>query len=318
MKCAIIYFSQTGNTEKIAVAIQKGVRERDCECDLLKIRDADPTRLYRYDLIGLGSPAFGIEPANVSKFVSDMRFVGGKHAFVFCTHGTHPENFFPSIYPRMLDRGLIVLGRGNWYGNCYLLHMPEPYPTAGHPDAVDIEEATQFGRDMVDRSRAVAGGDTGLIQAAPSAPPPSPADLPVGPAKHRKPGEKDIIESFPEMLRFHKEKCRYPRCRLCMENCPVYGIDLSMKPPVLADPCLMCEFCVRVCPTGALDIDEWVEAVAKETAIMVDLFFLPALDEAEAEGRFRRLLPKDQLRPARYGYMVHTKHPSWVVGRGAT
>ena len=35
------------------------------------------------------------------------------------------------------------------------------------------------------------------------------------------------------------------------------------KPPAgIAKPCLDCEFCTRVCPTGALDMDEWVEAVA--------------------------------------------------------
>ena len=316
MKCAVLYFTQTGNTEEVAKAIQKGIQETGSDCDLLRLRDADPTRLYGYDLIGIGSPAFGVEPANVSKFIEDMRFVGGKHAFIFCTHGTHPENFFPSIYPKVRDRELVVIGMANWYGNCYLLHMPEPYPTAGHPDEVDLQEAVQFGKDMVERSRAVSGGDTSGIPAPPLPPPPPPADLPVGPNAHREEGERDVVERFSEMLRFHKEKCRYPKCRLCMENCPVLGIDLSMDPPVLAEPCLMCEFCARVCPTGALDIDEWVAAVAAETGTIFERFLMSAIDQAETEGKFRRLLPKEELKLDTYGYMVHTKHPSWIVGKG--
>ncbi len=316
MKCAIVYYSQTGNTEKIAKAIHRGIVDVAGSCDLIPLADANPKRLYKYDLIGLGSPAFGVAPTNVCKFIDDMRFVGGKHAFIFGTHGTHPENFFPSLYPNMVYRGMTVIGMGDWYGNCYLLHMPEPYPTAGHPDAIDEQEAEQFGRDMVERSIAISAGDTSLIPSPPPPPPPLPEGLEVGPNAKRKPGEKDLIERFGEMLKFHAEKCRYPRCRLCMENCPVDGIDLSMSPRVIADPCVMCEFCTRVCPTGALDMDEWVAGVAKETAEIVDRFLLPPLDEAEKEGKFRRLVPREQLQVETFGYMLHKKHPSWIVGKG--
>lgn len=123
MKCILIYFSQTGNTEKIARAVQKGVQQAAGYCDIVKIKEANPRRLYEYDLIGLGSPAFGAAPDNVRIFVNNMRFVGGKHIFVFCTHGSGPEPFFPSLYQRMKSRGLTVIGMGDWYGDCYLLQV---------------------------------------------------------------------------------------------------------------------------------------------------------------------------------------------------
>jgi hypothetical protein len=28
-----------------------------------------------------------------------MKFVAGKHAFTFCTHGTSPKRFYPFLYP---------------------------------------------------------------------------------------------------------------------------------------------------------------------------------------------------------------------------
>jgi flavodoxin len=87
MKCIVIYFSQTGNTEKVAKAIQAGVKQASGHCDITKIKDANPRRLYEYDLIGLGSPCFGREPFNVAAFINKMRFVGGKHVFAFTTHG---------------------------------------------------------------------------------------------------------------------------------------------------------------------------------------------------------------------------------------
>jgi flavodoxin/Fe-S-cluster-containing hydrogenase component 2 len=316
VKCIVIYFSQTGNTEKIAAAIQAGVKQVAGHCDIVKIKDANPNRLYDYDLIGIGSVAFGTEPTNVSDFIKNMHFVGGKHAFAFSTHGSTPEPFFPNIVPKMKRRGLTVIGMGDWYGDCTLLHHMDPYPTAGHPDEIDLKEAEDFGREMVERSRRIAAGETHLIPPVPPREPP--LQIPLGPERAgKKKGEKDLIESFSLMMKYHREKCLYPKCRLCMENCPVFGIDLSRTPPVLAKPCLMCEFCARICPTGALDIDNWVAAVAKETAeIMVPRVILPTLEKAEAEGRFRRLVPKEKLRLDTYGYMVHKKHPQWIIGKG--
>jgi flavodoxin/Fe-S-cluster-containing hydrogenase component 2 len=312
LKSAIIYFSQTGNTEKVANSIYKGIKQAGSECDIFKIKEADPRRLYEYDLIGIGSPVFGAEPANVSDFINKMQFVGGKQAFVFCTHGTSPMLFFPSIIPKLIRKGLTVIGMGNWYGNCYLLHMPEPYPTAGHPDSDDLKEAEEFGKQMVDRSHKITGGETGLIPPVPPSLPPM--MQPAGKNKEDDPGW--VAESFKDRLIYHKEKCKYPKCRLCMDNCPVDGIDLSMNPPVIARPCLVCEFCARICPTGALNMDEWVPAMAQVTAKIIPRSLFPALDKAESEGKFRRLLPENQIRTDVFGYMSHKKHPQWIIGKG--
>ena len=99
MKSIVIYFSQTGNTEKVARAIQAGITQVTAQCDLQEIRDTNPLRLKDYDLIGLGSPVFGGCPKNVLQFVRHLRFVGGKHAFSFCTHGTMHEGFYAHSLP---------------------------------------------------------------------------------------------------------------------------------------------------------------------------------------------------------------------------
>ena len=82
MKSIIVYFSLTGNTEKVALAIQKGIKQFSRQCDIVKIRDANPRTLNQYDLIGLGSPVIGAEttgtePPNVKAFINNMRFVDG-------------------------------------------------------------------------------------------------------------------------------------------------------------------------------------------------------------------------------------------------
>jgi flavodoxin len=98
MKCLLIYFSQTGNTQKIAFAIGSGIRQITGSCDLLPIKEANPKSLSEYDLIGLGSPVFAQkEPANVTAFIRALACVGGKHAFSFCTHNTMGYGYNPSV-----------------------------------------------------------------------------------------------------------------------------------------------------------------------------------------------------------------------------
>jgi len=328
MKSIVIYFSQTGNTEKVAYAIQGGVKQAAGDCDIAKLKDANPKRLYEYDLIGIGSPVF--EVVNVWQFLKRMRFVGGKHVFLFCTHGSSAKGgtFFYDAYKWLKPRGVTLIGTADWYGDCFLLHHTYPYPSKGHPDEVDLKEAEDFGREMVFRSWKIAAGETDLIPLEPVLqmptlpPPPGGSSLPVinvPPPIDGKDWREDIVDSehwktissLPARVKFHKDKCLYPQCRLCMENCPVDGIDLSVDPPVIAKPCLYCEFCGRVCPTGAIDIDDWIRAVAKITWPT-----FPVYDQAEAEGTFRRLTPKEELKADVYGYMVHTKHPYWIIGKG--
>lgn len=306
MRCIVIYFSQTGNTEKIAKAIQVGVKQAGSNCDLIKIQDANPRRLYEYDLIGLGSPVIAFVPRNVSTFISDMRFVGGKHVFAFCTHGTHPELYFPHIVPKLKRRGLTVIGTRDWYGSVYLPSMPKPYPTDGHPDEIDLQEATDFGREMVENSRRIAAGESGLIPPTP----PWPEEV-----KKEDLDPAALEPSFSSIVKYHKEKCAYPKCRLCMDNCPVYGIDLSLKQPVIAKPCIGCEFCTRICPTGAIDSEAFNEILEQLTIKELPRFYIPPLIKAQAEGRFRPLVPFEKAGTSTPIFKAH-KHPQWIIGKG--
>lgn len=311
MKCCIVYYSQTGNTEKIAKRVQAGVAAVAGNCDLLELRYTDPKRLYEYDLIGIGSPVYRWEPRNVGKFVNEMWSVGGKHAFTFCTHGTIPEMYFYSIVRKMKRRGMVVIGWDHWYADVFLPWHPEPYPTAGHPDEIDFAEAEAFGKEMGERSRRIRDGETGLIPRAPRKPPKDPNDTPELRATI-----KDTTEE-PGTFKYHPELCRFPKCRLCMDNCPTYSIDLSMDPPVVAKDCQPhCCFCTLLCPTGAIEIDEYVADQAPKYYRTTNEYALPNLDKAEERGEFRRLIPKDKIGWDSFFYQVHNKHPKFRKGKG--
>jgi len=91
----IIYFSQTGNTEKIAERIQNGIIKSDNHCDLEKIKNVKLKSLVDYDLIGIGTPTFYFrEPVNIKNFIMNLEKFEDKHCFMFATHGSVIGNTF--------------------------------------------------------------------------------------------------------------------------------------------------------------------------------------------------------------------------------
>jgi hypothetical protein len=126
----------------------------------------------------------------------------------------------------MQDRGLIIIGMIDCYAGAFLSAILKPYPTDGHPDEIDINGAVEYGKAMVDHNRRIARGETGLLPPPPPPPPINQNELDDKLKAGRLDKEK-IAFSFRNTVRFDKKKCLYPECRLCMDNCPVYGIDLK-------------------------------------------------------------------------------------------
>lgn len=308
MKCVVIYFSQTGNTEKVAKAIHTGVKQIAGHCDILTIKEAKPRRLYEYDLIGLGSPVFVGVPGNVMAFINNMRFVGGKHIFSFCTHCTLGITYNPTVVPKLKKQGLIVIGWNDWYGHSWgPIYQPTPYLTDGHPDEIDLREAEDFGREMVWRSQKIYAGETSLIPKEPA------------PVSFPDVGDDSFYRrfAFSKIVKYDKRKCTYPKCRLCMDNCPMDGIDLSVDPPIIAKPCIDCTFCEQICPTGAINVDESKkEILAQHFSNILQKVGGKHLAEAEAQGHFRRLVPEGEVGWDNPIYKEYNKHPRFIIGKG--
>lgn len=296
MKCLIIYFSLTGNTKKITEAIKKGMDSHVEKCDLVKIRDVDVQSFHNYDLIGLGSPVWSGPPVNVRIFLRNLPRFEGKHAFAFSTHGATPERFFPMVCKTLTEKGFTVIGINDWYGSGNLPISPHPYLTDGHPDEIDIREAEEFGTEMAGLSRRIYEGETNLI-------PHHLKDLPWERPGAGPPRERPTIDM---------EKCLYPECRLCMDNCPMGSIDLSVSPPIFAvGNCRPCYFCEMLCPTGAIEVDYGPPSDYERRRARED--FALNIEKAEAEGKFRRHVPIEEVGFDTPYHTFLTKHPRWVL-----
>ena len=319
MKAIIIYYSQTGNTKKIAESIQTGIRESAGQCDIARLQDVAAPDLAPYDLIGLGAPVWHRrEPSNLMNFIEyTMNNVEGKHGFAFCTHGLLPGRFFARVVPMMTQKGLEVIGWKHWYCSVTMPEKPKPYFTDGHPDEIDLDEARSFGREMAERSRKIYAGDTGLIPALPRGReydelyPGRGNSWQFSKGRRHAPStstarllEQTGLRSFE--FKFNREKCRYPGCTLCIDNCPTASIDMGADPPMGGERCDRCWYCEQLCPSDAIEVD-W-EAIAKVINERVAPGFIEIAEEAEAKKRFRRLVPPDKVGWKTYWYTVK-KHP---------
>ena len=106
MKSAlIVYFSNTGNTQKVAYAIKEGLEAGDLKVELKKPQETTENDFYGYDLVCVGSPSIEWQLAkpiadllksklNLYRDQGKIKLcapkVKGKNALVFCTYsGPH-------------------------------------------------------------------------------------------------------------------------------------------------------------------------------------------------------------------------------------
>lgn len=107
MHAAILYWSRTGNTEKVAHAIEEGLASADWEATLLRIEDAQAEEIdfYAYDLICVGFPSYQWSPPKPVDAYLKQKFgeykrqgrvktgapkAPGQRALIFCTYsGPH-------------------------------------------------------------------------------------------------------------------------------------------------------------------------------------------------------------------------------------
>lgn len=105
MRAVVIYWSKTGNTEKVALAIQEGLEASSAEVLLRRVEDAKDIDYFAFDLVCIGFPSYQWHlPEAMGSFLkskfSAYRQAGRvkvnapripeKHALIFCTYsGPH-------------------------------------------------------------------------------------------------------------------------------------------------------------------------------------------------------------------------------------
>ena len=172
MTILIAYYSDTGNTEKIANAIRDGISGYDVA--LKHVKDVDPLSLNKYDLVFLGS---GIYAFNVNRKVTTLikkaPELPSKFAY-FYTHESKKSwpDAFNSVTKILEKNECEILGEFDCIGEnlvplaqqqreaMYSRLSPEERKQAeetflnyvkGHPNEEDFEKAKEFAKTILNK-----------------------------------------------------------------------------------------------------------------------------------------------------------------------
>ena len=90
-KAAVIFWSQTGNTEQMADAIAAGIRAGGMECDVKNVAETNAAEALGYAKLALGCPAMGaevLEEAEFEPFFTELEGkLGGRKLALFGSYG---------------------------------------------------------------------------------------------------------------------------------------------------------------------------------------------------------------------------------------
>jgi len=181
MKAIIIYWSKTGNTEKVAMAIQEGMVEAGVDVSLKKVKDAGGIDFFAFDLVCIGFPSYQWSPPGpISKFLKNKFAlyhkqdqikagapkVAGKNALIFCTYsgphtgireavpaGLYAGQFFEHMGFTVLDEWYIVGEFHGWEEGSIKGKLGD---IRGRPNKEDLRKVKQ---DTIQLVRKMEGSD---------------------------------------------------------------------------------------------------------------------------------------------------------------
>jgi NAD(P)H dehydrogenase (quinone) len=145
-KVIVIYASKTGNTEKMSVLVEKGLKDSGVEVLRKNVGSVEVKELLDYDGIVMGTPCYyGLMSADIKELLDDsVQMHGrleGKVGAAFCSSanvGGGNETAIVALLEAMLIHGMVVQGdpHGDHYGAVAI----------GSPDKRSSKQCQDMGR----------------------------------------------------------------------------------------------------------------------------------------------------------------------------
>lgn len=147
MKSLVVYYSKSGNTEKVARAVARGL-----EAELKKIEEVVGD-IYQYDLICVGTPVYALAPAKpVKKFLENLPDLSGKKGAGFCTmHAAGGKRTLKIVKEKLENKGIDFLGSFSCKGasSIFADWGPKIF-NRGKPNEEDLRRAEDFGKKLLE------------------------------------------------------------------------------------------------------------------------------------------------------------------------
>ena len=139
-KVSIVYWSGTGNTQKMAEAVAEGIREGGKEAEVTYVGSVSADVLKDQPVFALGCPAMGaevLEESEMEPFVAEVEtFAAGKKIGLFGSYGWGDGEWMRDWEARIQSAGATVVN-----GEGIIVN--------GEPDDDIIEELKALGKALV-------------------------------------------------------------------------------------------------------------------------------------------------------------------------
>ncbi|MHA1797914.1 MAG: flavodoxin family protein [Candidatus Helarchaeota archaeon] len=162
MKVIVAYYSQSGNTKKIAEAINSELTNH--ESTIIDLSKEEALSLENLDLLFLGSPVHtGAYPKKFKNFLKTIPDNSPFKSVIFFTYGVPLEPFYQRYEKKIIKfakkKALDVLGIYKCLGEHRALDILEKLDkkaadlarekSKNHPNNEDIENAKKFTREIL-------------------------------------------------------------------------------------------------------------------------------------------------------------------------
>ena len=254
MRATIVYYSQSGNTEKVAYELADQLQRAGYDVTPLLYEDVAefPEALDDIGLLGVGYPTFfGYPPSFIIEMIDGMKKVKGTKAFVFTTYGGHTAG--DSLY----DAAVALAKKGYTIVGGLKIEAADNYPQGvalklnyGRPDEADMKVTREFAGRMLE---AVKSGRTMSPEKLTS-----PTEFFV---KNRDKPRAEVLKGLHDAVSgkiiFEQSQCLF--CESCKKCCPTKSIKTGEGFPEFTWKCIggdmRCYQCIRVCPGKALSAE---------------------------------------------------------------
>ncbi len=247
MNIVVIYFSQTGNTRRVAETLVEVFRQDGHAARTVSLKKAAPADALVADVLGVGTPCFSSQaPTPVKAFLQNLPPLKNKRAFVFATSGGAPGRVLYDLTRLLQNKeadvigGLLIRGTCHHPAPCLYGRMPE------RPDAQDFARAQRFAKAVIAH---VSAGLSGTISET------RPDTFKPGwgfynfVAQISTDGFLRLILPEPKPI-----PARCNQCKWCVFECPMHNITLQPY-PTLGNECIRCYRCLTGCPHQAFEAD---------------------------------------------------------------
>jgi flavodoxin short chain len=115
-KAVVIYWSGTGNTEKMAKAVLEGLGDAGADAEAFSVEDISPADAASYDKLALGCPSMGdevLEESLFEPFYAELeKKIAGKPVALFGSYGWGDGEWMRNWSGRCRDKGGSLVADG--------------------------------------------------------------------------------------------------------------------------------------------------------------------------------------------------------------